>query len=338
MHRSWSRTLGAAAAAGVVLAVGLPPAATAAPTGGRDGLHRVGVVTRTFVDRSRRTPSDPSAGIAPAGRRTLPTTLYYPARGTAGPGSVARAAKPARGRFPLVLFNPGSPGSPEDYEVLLADWAAHGYVVAGIEFPVSGVAGPDSVAWRDLPAQTKDARFVLGKVLGLDAAKVGIPEIDDRRVAVAGHSFGGTTALSLASKCCRDRRVDAVVALSAVTDPKHGPRLKKPAGPVLFVHARGDRAVSYQATASCEHARTPKRLLTVEGIRGLRAHVVPYIGQGDEYSAVVRPAIVDFLDGYVRDRAAARKRLDRAGKGTTVASVTRCRPGETTTTTTTEPD
>jgi hypothetical protein len=58
--------------------------------------------------------------------------------------------------------------------------------------------------------------------------------------------------------------------------------------------------------------------------------VDPYLAS-DEYSALVRPAIVDFLDGYLRGSRAARARLDRAGAGTTTGAVTRCRPGEGTT-------
>lgn len=316
----------------VVAAGGVVPAASAAgsmpgssPTG---GLGPVGVTTRTFVDRSRRTPSDPVAGIPPARRRVLPTTIYYPARRGGVPGAVTPGAPPVRGRRPLVLFSPGAPGFPADYEVLLADWAAHGYVVAAVEFPVSSVSGPDPVAWKDLPAQTGDVREVLDALLDLDPARSGVPPIDEGRIAAAGHSFGGATALSLASPCCRDERVRAVVALAAVTDTEHGPRLRRPTGPVLFVHARNDRLVPYAAAAAtCRRARAPKRFLTIEGIRGLRAHVAPYVGD-DEYSDVVRPAIVDFLDGYVRGDASARGRLDAAGAGTAVAAVGRCRPGE----------
>ena len=304
-------------------------AATGAARDGTDAGRPVGVVTRTFVDRTRKTPADVSAAITPAPQRVLPTTIYYPARGTAVAGSVTRGAKPAGGVHPLILFNPGSPGTPEDYEVLLADWAAHGYVVAAPEFPISSVAGPDDVAWKDLPQQTKDARFVLDHVLDLDAGKVGIPEIDAERIAAAGHSFGGATALSLVSTCCRDDRIDVTLALAAVVRTEHGPALRHPHGPVLFVHARGDRAVSYTAAAAlCEkQAGTPKRLLTVEGIRGLRAHVTPYLGS-DEYAALVRPAIVEFLDGYLRGDRAARDRLDHAGEGTSTGAVTRCRPGD----------
>jgi pimeloyl-ACP methyl ester carboxylesterase len=324
---------GARPATGVVLVVswaivlgGITAGATERTASGDDGAYPVGRVARTFVDRTRRTPADPIAAITPAPRRVLPTTIYYPARRGSADGGVMRDARPARGKHPLVVFSPGAPGMPEEYEALLADWAAHGYVVAGIRFPVSSVAGPDAVAWRDLPRQTRDARFVLDRMLDLDTDKVGIPELDEDRIAVAGHSFGGATALSLVSDCCRDGRVDAVVALAAVTDAERGPRLERPTGPALFVHARGDRVVRYRPAARlCRRTRSPRRFVTVEGAAGVRAHVQPFLGTGED-ATIVRSAIVDFLDGFLRVDADARARLDMAGEGTTVVDVKRCPP------------
>src|SRR5215211_9282851 len=225
-----------------VAAAARAPRAPRAPS--EDVRFPVGVRTRVFVDRSRSTPTDVPAAITPEIERRLETRLYYPARGDArrGDGAVADA-EPRRGPFPVVLFSPGAPGIPKDYEPLLLDVAAAGYVVAAVTFPVSSVAGPDEVAWRDLPAQSADARFVLGRVLGLDPAKAGIPEVDHHRVATMGHSFGGATTLSLVSPCCRDRRVDAAVVLGSVIRTVHGPTLRAPSGPVLFVHARRDGAV-----------------------------------------------------------------------------------------------
>jgi dienelactone hydrolase len=304
---------------------------------GREGAHAapvppvhanaVGVQDRTFVDRERTTPGDVSAGITPEGVRRLPTTIFYPARGTASSdGAAVTSARPRPGRYPLVVFSGGSPGTPNDYAPLLTEWAAAGYVVAAPEFPISSLAGPDDVAWSDLPEQSSDARFVLDRMLALDTTKAGIAGIDEGRVAVAGHSFGGVTTLSLKAKCCRDVRVDAAVVLAGVTQPVDKPRLRALRGPVLFVHARRDAAVPYEsARDACEHVQGWRRMLAIERIRGPRAHVVPYLGD-DEYAAAARPAILDFFDGWVRDRSAARKQLARGALESTVATLHTCTP------------
>ena len=115
--------------------------------------------------------------------------------------------------------------------------------------------------------------------------------------------------------------------LAGVTDAADGPALRKVRGPVLFVHSRNDRAVPYQPTRdTCATVTGWKRMLTVEDLRGLRAHVEPFVGDG-ESSAIVRPATVDFLDGYLRDDAAARRRLGRTGADTTAVHFSGCGAG-----------
>ncbi len=315
------RRLGAIAM--VVVAVVAVAAVSAGPAPAATAPGAVGVHTVTFVDRTRSTPGDVVAGITPADERRLPTTIFYPARRGA-PGNDAR---PRRGRFPVVLFAGGAPGSPDDYAPLLEDWAAAGYVVVAPKFPLSSYAGPDDVAYVDLPEQSGDLRFVLRRVLKLKPDRAGIPDFDERRVAVAGHSFGGQTALSLVAKCCRDSHVGAALVLAGVTDAPDGPALRKVRGPVLFVHSRNDRAVPYRPTLdACATVTGWKRMLTVEDLRGLRAHVEPFVGSG-ESSAIVRPATVNFLDGYLRDDAAARRRLGRTGAGTTAVHLSGCGSG-----------
>ena len=309
---------------GALAVVGLPavPARAATEPGA------VGVHTESFVDRTRPTPADVGAGIAPADERRLPTTIFYPAQGKAAvDGDPVRDARPRRGRYPLVLFAGGAPGAPADYAPLLQDWAAAGYVVVAPEFPVSSLAGPDDVASEDLPRQSGDLRFVLRRVLALDAKKVGIPAIDTGRIAVAGHSFGGQTALSLVAKCCRESRVDVALVLAGVTDAIDGPRLQHLRGPVLFVHSRNDRAVPYgPALETCATVDGWKRMLTVENLRGAPCTCRAFLGD-DEYAAIVRPATVDFFDGYLRDDAGARRRLEHVGSGTTRVGMAHCRAG-----------
>jgi dienelactone hydrolase len=317
------RWLGVCAIAAIADAVGVIPAA---PPSAAAEPPAVGVHTMTFVDKTRATPADVVAGITPADERRLPTTIYYPAkRKVSADGEATRDAPPRGGRYPIVLFAGGAPSEPSDYASLLQDWAAAGYVVVAPQFPVSSYAGPDDVAYADLPRQSGDFRFVLKRVLALDAKKAGIPNVDGGRIAVAGHSFGGQTALSLVAKCCREPKVDAALVLAGVTNAPDGPPLQKLRGPALFVHARNDRAVAYTPTLeTCASVGGWKRMLTVEDLRGLRAHLEPYVGDG-ESSEIVRPATVDFLDGRLRDDAAARRRLSRAGAGSDVAGMSRCR-------------
>jgi dienelactone hydrolase len=301
--------------------VGFP----AVPASSASEPAAVGVHTVTFVDKTRSTPADIVAGITPADERRLPTTIYYPAKGkAAADGAATRDARPRGGRYPMVLFAGGAPGEPSEYAPLLQDWAVAGYVVVAPAFPVSSYAGPDDVAYTDLPRQSGDLRFVLKRVLALNPEKVGIPVVNAKQIAVAGHSFGGQTALSLVAKCCRTSRVDVALVLAGVTNAPGGPELRKVRGPVLFVHSRNDRAVPYGPTRdTCATVTGWKRMLTVEDLRGLRAHVEPYVGSG-ESSAIVRPATVDFLDGYLRDDAAARRRLGRTGAGTTAVDFSGC--------------
>jgi len=320
------RRLGVLAIVVIALAA-LPGSPAWAGSSGSSGSApgAVGAYTHTFVDRSRPTPADVVAGITPAEERRLPTTIYYPARGKAtAAGDAVRGARPRGGRFPLVLFAGGAPGSPKDYAPLLQDWAGAGYVVVAPEFPISSLAGPDDVAYADLPRQSGDLRFVLRRVLKLDPEHAGIPAVDGEHIAVAGHSLGGQTALSLVAKCCRDPRVDVALVLAGVTDAQNGPRLQKLRGPVLFVHSRNDRAVPYGPTLdTCATVAGWKRMLTVEDVRGIRAHITPFLGD-DEYAAIVRPATVEFLDGYVRDHETARRRLSRIGAGTDLVGLSRC--------------
>jgi acetyl esterase/lipase len=297
----------------------------AAPAPAASEPPAVGMHTESFVDHSRATPADVVAGITPENERRLPTTIFYPARGKpAADGDPVRDARPRSGHYPLVLFAGGSPGSPADYAPLLQTWAAAGYVVAAPEFPVSSYAGPDDVAYADLPHQSGDLRFVLRRVLALDAKKAGIPTIDGTRIAVAGHSLGGQTALSLVARCCREPRVDVALILAGVTDASNGPALHQLRGPALFVHSRNDRAVPYQpALDTCARVSGWKRMVTVEDLRGLRAHIDPYLGNS-EYASIVRPATIDFLDGYLRNEEPARRHLRRAGAGTHLVGVSRC--------------
>ena len=164
----------------------VPTAARARPNGTRARSGQpVGVRVVALEDPTRPTPADPEGRFPASPTRRLPTTVFYPAAlgipgttsttalafGDDGPAALPDA-RAAAGRYPVILFSGGAPGTPADYEPMLATWARLGYVVVAPEFPVSSITGPTPVAWQDQPDQVRDARFVLHRMLALDRAPV----------------------------------------------------------------------------------------------------------------------------------------------------------------------
>ncbi|MFD5204439.1 alpha/beta hydrolase family protein [Streptomyces sp. NPDC058375] len=255
------------------------------------GPYAIGRDTLFLTDHGRTDPWVPAAGP-----RQLLVSLHYPARpgsgGTAAPympeeearlmlaqrglddpawpGLVAATrthsrtdARPAPGRFPLVLLSPGF-GTPRATLTGLAEeLASRGYVVAtadhpyestGTELPDGRVltcaacdevdAQPDDAARHEVLAAVSTGRaadfsFLLDRLTGPRPAWRHAGSIDARRVGMAGHSIGGAAA---ASTMAADRRVDAGVNLDGTffdpvptrgldrrpflmlgTDPGHGP-------------------------------------------------------------------------------------------------------------------
>ncbi len=197
-------------AAFALCAVLSPLARADATYSGALGLYEVGIVNEWDVD-------DPQRG------RAVPVKIYYP---------------DAPGPFPVIVFSHGVGGSKDYAPGLGIHWASHGYVVihpthladraprgafdlgrAVEEFRRADELGPD--AWAD---RVRDLSAVLD---GLDAIADALPELTDKidpeRCAVAGHSFGGYTALLAAgtilypngdAQRLRDPRFKAALVLS----------------------------------------------------------------------------------------------------------------------------
>jgi hypothetical protein len=87
------------------------------------GPYRVGTRSVTFVDHTRGTPA---FGASPAQmERTVVTDLWYPAEGEPDAGPVADA-RPADGPFPVIVFNHGQQGEPQQYAPSFQVWARAG--------------------------------------------------------------------------------------------------------------------------------------------------------------------------------------------------------------------
>jgi predicted dienelactone hydrolase len=126
------------------------------------------------------------------------------------------------GPCPLVLWSHGRSGTRHAYALLCEALAGRGFIVIAPEH--AGDALADwllGVATDDETNETNrvaDARFVLDALFdaGTPLHAIGT-RVDQQRVAAAGHSYGGFTALSLASGAQAHPRVRAAAGLQAFT-------------------------------------------------------------------------------------------------------------------------
>ncbi len=310
----------------IVLIVGLLVAgcstpsspATKATTGVTQTTHGVGTLTETLVDTRRSTegwgprPQEPS--------RTLVTTIFYPAAGSASSRSPGIGAAPDRsnGPYPLIVFAHGLGSDPLQYRKLLSYWAAAGFVVAAPQFPLTNdhtSGGPDA---GDVVNQPGDMSFVVTSVLDASAhpntTLSGL--VDPNEVGAAGHSNGAITTLGLiANTCCKDQRVKAAVVMAGDEVPfSDGTYEMAATPPLLLVHGTADQLLPYPlAIGMFNAARGPKGLLTIHG----GGHESAAALSASSSSSVLHTT-TDFFTAYLRGNDAAMERISGdARKGVT---------------------
>jgi dienelactone hydrolase len=300
-HRPWSSAILTLLALGALLASCAAARAAATPR-----RYAVGDIVVAYTDHSRL--------IHVAGRppqpRTLVTEIRYPAQGNPGHADV-RGAPPAkrRGPFPLIVFAHGFDITPGPYAPLLDAWASAGYVVAAPIFPLTNPDAPGGPNESDLVNQPTDLSFVTTRMLIADGTRRGILArlIDRREIAVAGQSDGGSTALAAAyNDHFRDRRIGASIILSGARIPGvRGYDFRSGEPPLLAVQGTGDTSNSPSSTyAYFGLAATPKFLLRLWGA----PHLAPYTHE-QPYLGVVERVSIAFLNGYLRHRPGARRRM-----------------------------
>jgi dienelactone hydrolase len=216
----------------------------------------------------------PESVVVPSGKLALHALLYRPA---------------GRGPFPAVLFTHGSARatwteggrldaatSERQASVLGPFFARHGYVFLFLfrrgegRSAGQGVSSGDLME-KELAAHGQDGRnrvqLRLLETDELDDALAGLaflraaPDVDARRLAVVGHSFGGSLALLAAE---RDRGAAAVVVFAGAANSWAGsPPLRDRlvaavrgiAAPVFFVYAANDYSVEPAHVLGDERAR-----------------------------------------------------------------------------------
>jgi predicted dienelactone hydrolase len=188
-----------------------PPTATAPPTSeppaagdpALRGPFAVGLTHLTF-ERSDRDGAP----------RVLDTWVWYPAAGASSAGAVEGAAPANGGPFPLVVFSHGSGGQPDNATFLTEHLASWGYVVAAPPHPGNTsddcvICGIDVII-RSAGERLLDVPFVFDELARAAGAGGVAGIIDLERTAIAGHSFGGWTAVFQAA----DGRFDAAIAMA----------------------------------------------------------------------------------------------------------------------------
>lgn len=223
------------------------------------GPYAVGTRSLTFVDTARATPAFGDVPALP--NRKLVTDIWYPAEGDPSAATVADAPA-AHGTFPLIVFNHGQQGDPQQYTTAFEMWTRAGYVVAAPRHPITVTGGPGGHFVDDIPGELGDVSFVIDHLVD----ELG-DLVDADHLAVAGHSSGAIVAYGVGfNTCCHDDRVDAVLVEALLKIPLDGTYAKDLKGtPVMFLHGTADEYPIAQAKAEFAAASAPKFFVTIEG-------------------------------------------------------------------------
>ena len=152
---------------------------------------------------------------------------------TVGTNALSDATPAGRERaLPAVVLSPGFTNSRSTLTALAEDLASHGYVVAGIDhtYESFATAFPDGRVttclarearrssagfWEKLGAgRAADVSFVLDDLTSAHPAWPGAVLIDPSRMAMAGHSAGGASAISA---MLADSRIRAGIDMDGAT-------------------------------------------------------------------------------------------------------------------------
>jgi dienelactone hydrolase len=236
--------------------------------------------------------------------------------------------------WPVVIFSPGFGGPRAWYTGLAADLASRGYVVLTLDHPYEAAVtqlADGSIAERidtspydidareawmagQLDIRARDVQFALDRLVEGAGRLKG--HVDLSRVAAAGHSFGGATAVAASG---RDPRIAAVANVDG-TPYGELPVLQRP-----FLLLQSDYAVT---THGDSFMTRNKRLLEEATARAWRYEVlhanhlvfmdVPlffapparwalsHVAGGDLFGgsrgpSEMQPATADILDAFIRE-------------------------------------
>jgi len=260
--------------------------------GSDDGAGRtitagISMNERTWIDSSRNIPRTPT--------RSLRVVFWDPG---------------LEERLPLLILAHGFGGLPEKFDAFARTVAAAGYYVASPAFPLTNQNAPGGhqQGLADYLNQPGDVSFVLTQILAANADRADplFARIDPERVALLGHSLGGLTALAATRKnCCRDERIDAVVAVAPLVSlflTQFGSDPIATGPPTLLLHGQQDLQVAFQSSVELYDTIAPPKAFV--GLPGtghselLESQDQPPIASRETAQA----ATIAFLDAVFKGR------------------------------------
>jgi dienelactone hydrolase len=291
--------------------------------------------------------------------RAFPCEMWYPAAGPPpGRPAAGERAAPAEergvpamaGPHPLVIFSHFSGGGRRRATYLTTHLASHGYTVAAMDHsevvtPELGPSPDEDPARRArriekiIASRVPDVQVLLSVLTGTDQP-AGLDDIrlNEDQVGVAGHSFGGWTALAAPE---HEPRVRAVVALAPGGSSRPLPGVLpvtlafgwQRAVPVLILTGDCDVPVPLEGVQEIfARAPEPKRMFVLRRAdhqhfaddvaashEALRAMTLP--GEAAWMTAAMRPAseLCPGEHGHLFTRGLALAHLDAALRGSAAA-------------------
>ena len=232
----------------------------------------------------------------------------------------------ANGAHPVVVFTPGYTGTFTDYTFLFEDLASRGYVVASVnhtneatavEFPdgrfvkslfgshLGGTLRTDEEAYTSaVVARLGDLKFVVKELDRLNSTVMGpfAGRLDMSRVALAGHSLGGLTALLGVEQ---EPRFSAGIILDGVSPDRAVSAIE---APVLILIAGRDQW-SVDECSLWSNLRGPRLGVRLPGADHLAPSDAVWLARGmiktgglgpEKIIAVLRNYVAAFLDANLR--------------------------------------
>ena len=223
----------------------------------------------------------------------------------------------ANGAHPVVVFTPGYTGTFTDYTFLFEDLASRGYVVAALnhtneatvtEFPdgrmEESIFGShlgtrlrtDEEAYTSsVIARLGDLKSVLKELDRLNGTAKGpfAGRLDMSRVALAGHSLGGLTALMGVE---REVRFRAGISIDAAS-PERAAKVTET--PILLVMT-GSEQWSVEECTLWSNLRGPRLALKLPGVEHLAPSDAIWLARGAIKTGKMSPEkMIDILRNYV---------------------------------------